>query len=79
MNTSLGCLFEDLTAAKSAKYKPPDFDVESGCKSYMLGAKGQAHDAGFDAFMTGVCFIVMLKHLGECVSSKVTKASLMSP
>lgn len=57
--TSLGNLYSDLCS----KFNPPDFIVEDGYESHSLGGGGQAHDAGYDAFMTGVCFITMVKKL----------------
>lgn len=49
-------------------YSPPSLEVESG--PYMShgiaeGGGGRAHDAGYDAFMTGVSFVTMVKELGE--------------
>jgi hypothetical protein len=36
----------------------------SGSKGYFLDG-GLAHEAGFDAYLTGLCFITMVKCLGE--------------
>lgn len=57
--TSLGILYSELCG----KFNPPDFIVEEGYESHSLREDGQAHDAGYDAFMTGVCFITMVKKL----------------
>uniref|UniRef100_A0A0P4W5L6 Uncharacterized protein n=1 Tax=Scylla olivacea TaxID=85551 RepID=A0A0P4W5L6_SCYOL len=57
--TSLGILYSELCG----KFSPPDFIVEEGYESHSLSGGGQAHDAGYDAFMTGVCFITMVKKL----------------
>ncbi|KAB7505848.1 Poly(A)-specific ribonuclease PARN, partial [Armadillidium nasatum] len=59
INTALGRLYEELTSG----YSPPSFGVEKGHQSYSISEDGQAHDGGFDAFMTGVAFITMLKTL----------------
>ena len=59
--TSLGILYSELCG----KFNPPNFIVEEGYESHSLDGGGQAHDAGYDAFMTGVCFITMVKKLGE--------------
>lgn len=42
------------------KYK----DVVPGSKGYSLDG-GLAHEAGFDAYLTGLCFITMVKCLGK--------------
>lgn len=39
-------------------------EVVSGSKGYSLDG-GLAHEAGFDAYLTGLCFITMVKSLGE--------------
>jgi hypothetical protein len=39
-------------------------DVVGGAKGYFLDG-GLAHEAGFDAYLTGLCFITMVKCLGE--------------
>ncbi|KAG0723645.1 Poly(A)-specific ribonuclease PARN [Chionoecetes opilio] len=57
--TSLGILYSELCS----KFSPPEFIAEKGYASHSLGGGGQAHDAGYDAFMTGVCFIAMVKKL----------------
>ncbi|KAK8747010.1 hypothetical protein OTU49_016944 [Cherax quadricarinatus] len=57
--TSLGNLFSELCS----KFSPPQFVIENGYKSYKIGTNSKAHDAGYDAFMTGVCFIAMIKKL----------------
>ncbi|KAK7078553.1 hypothetical protein SK128_024198 [Halocaridina rubra] len=58
-NTGLEALFGDLCN----KYDPPLFEVESGLESHSIRDSSKAHDAGYDAFMTGVCFVSMLKTL----------------
>ncbi|XP_071534813.1 poly(A)-specific ribonuclease PARN-like [Panulirus ornatus] len=58
-NTSLGALHSVLCG----KYCPPIFIVEDGCESYSIRESSKAHDAGYDAFMTGVCFVTMVKRL----------------
>lgn len=38
-------------------------EIEQGCMGYTLN-DGKAHEAGYDAFITGVCFLAMWNHLG---------------
>lgn len=57
--TSLGNLYNDLCS----KFNPPEFTVEDSYVSHTLNGDDRAHDAGYDAFMTGVCFITMVKKL----------------
>jgi len=35
-----------------------------GCQGYALEG-GMAHEAGYDAYLTGICFIAMVKYLGK--------------
>lgn len=59
--TSLGTLYSDLCS----KYSPPKFIVEDCYESHAVGGSSKQHDAGYDAFMTGVSFITMVKKLGK--------------
>ncbi|XP_068214428.1 poly(A)-specific ribonuclease PARN-like [Palaemon carinicauda] len=59
--TGLEILFSDLCE----KYKPPEFEIEADHESFEIGDSSKAHDAGYDAFMTGVCFATMVKKLGK--------------
>ena len=47
---------------------PSYLQVAEDCQSHAIGKDGQAHNAGFDAFMTGICFITMVKTLGKLSS-----------
>lgn len=33
-------------------------------RSYSLGSNEKLHEAGYDAFITGVCFIGLINHIG---------------
>lgn len=57
--TALGSLYKDLCE----KYEPPTFALEEGYASHSCEEEGKAHNAGYDAFMTGVCFVTMVKKL----------------
>ncbi|XP_047480940.1 poly(A)-specific ribonuclease PARN-like isoform X2 [Penaeus chinensis] len=57
--TALGSLYKDLRE----KYEPPTFAPEEGYASHSGEEEGKAHNAGYDAFMTGVCFVTMVKKL----------------
>lgn len=57
--TGLEILFGELCDS----YNPPDFEVEPGLESHSVTDSSKAHDAGYDAFMTGVCFVAMVKKL----------------
>ncbi|CAL4157423.1 unnamed protein product, partial [Meganyctiphanes norvegica] len=57
INNALVPLFKELCS----KYNPPKFEAEEGYMSYSLEGDDKAHDAGYDAFITGVCFITMVK------------------
>lgn len=59
--TALGSLYKDLCE----KYEPPTFALEEGYASHSCEEEGKAHNAGYDAFMTGVCFVTMVKKLGK--------------
>lgn len=59
--TSLGVLYKELCE----KYEPPTLAPEKGYESYSCEEEGKAHNAGYDAFMTGVCFVTMVKKLGK--------------
>ncbi|KAK4327158.1 hypothetical protein Pmani_002387 [Petrolisthes manimaculis] len=57
---------EKLYSSLCKNYNPPPLEVEPG--AYMShdigeGGGGRAHDAGYDAFMTGVSFVTMVKKL----------------
>nr|XP_045619089.1 poly(A)-specific ribonuclease PARN-like [Procambarus clarkii] len=57
--TSLGAVYSDVCS----KFNPPHLVIEEGYESYETGSNSKAHDAGFDAFITGVCFVTMVKKL----------------
>lgn len=39
-------------------------EVEQNCEGYTL-QDNKAHEAGYDAFITGVCFLALWNYLGK--------------
>ncbi|TNM85310.1 hypothetical protein fugu_007581 [Takifugu bimaculatus] len=60
-NTSLAELEKQL---KESPFKPPQVETAEGFPSYDA-AKEQLHEAGYDAYITGLCFISMTNYLGS--------------
>ncbi|CAF98128.1 unnamed protein product, partial [Tetraodon nigroviridis] len=60
-NTSLAELEKQL---KEKPFKPPQVETAEGFPSYDA-AKEQLHEAGYDAYITGLCFISMTNYLGS--------------
>ncbi|MEE6497606.1 hypothetical protein FKM82_002784 [Ascaphus truei] len=60
-NTSLAELEKRL---KEAPFKPPTVDSCEGFPSYNTASE-QLHEAGYDAYITGLCFISMANFLGS--------------
>ncbi|KAM4604209.1 poly(A)-specific ribonuclease PARN [Polymixia lowei] len=60
-NTSLAELEKQL---KESPFKPPKVETAEGFPSYDT-AQGQLHEAGYDAYITGLCFISMANYLGS--------------
>ncbi|XP_041435221.1 poly(A)-specific ribonuclease PARN-like isoform X2 [Xenopus laevis] len=63
-NTSLAELEKRL---KEAPFKPPKVDSAEGFPSYNTASE-QLHEAGYDAYITGLCFISMANYLGSFLS-----------
>uniref|UniRef100_A0A8C6NHC7 Poly(A)-specific ribonuclease PARN n=1 Tax=Nothobranchius furzeri TaxID=105023 RepID=A0A8C6NHC7_NOTFU len=60
-NTSLAELEKQV---KESPFKPPQVEAAEGFPSYDT-AQEQLHEAGYDAYITGLCFISMANHLGS--------------
>uniref|UniRef100_A0AAY4B7I7 Poly(A)-specific ribonuclease RNA-binding domain-containing protein n=1 Tax=Denticeps clupeoides TaxID=299321 RepID=A0AAY4B7I7_9TELE len=60
-NTSLAELEKQL---KENPFKPPRVDFSDGFQSYNTATE-QLHEAGYDAYITGLCFISMANYLGS--------------
>ncbi|XP_063790390.1 poly(A)-specific ribonuclease PARN isoform X2 [Pseudophryne corroboree] len=63
-NTSLAELEKRL---KEAPFKPPKDESAEGFPSYNTASE-QLHEAGYDAYITGLCFISMANYLGSFLS-----------
>ncbi|KAG8432935.1 hypothetical protein GDO86_017266 [Hymenochirus boettgeri] len=63
-NTSLAELEKRL---KDSPFKPPKVDGADGFQSYNTASE-QLHEAGYDAYITGLCFITMANYLGSFLS-----------
>ncbi|KAM9769538.1 poly(A)-specific ribonuclease PARN [Menidia menidia] len=60
-NTSLAELEKQV---KETPFKSPEVETAEGFPSYDT-AQEQLHEAGYDAYITGLCFISMANHLGS--------------
>ncbi|KAM3916669.1 poly(A)-specific ribonuclease PARN [Leptodactylus fuscus] len=60
-----------------APFKPPNVESAEGFPSYDTGA-GQLHEAGYDAYITGLCFITMADYLGTFLSPPQTHVTVQS-
>uniref|UniRef100_UPI0037E82ABB poly(A)-specific ribonuclease PARN isoform X2 n=1 Tax=Semicossyphus pulcher TaxID=241346 RepID=UPI0037E82ABB len=60
-NTSLAELEKQL---KESPFKSPQVETAEGFLSYDT-AQEQLHEAGYDAYITGLCFIAMANYLGS--------------
>ncbi|KAM9097542.1 poly(A)-specific ribonuclease PARN isoform 2-T2 [Sarcophilus harrisii] len=63
-NTSLAELEKRL---KEAPFNPPKVESAEGFPSYDTASE-QLHEAGYDAYITGLCFISMANFLGSFLS-----------
>ncbi|NWX27914.1 PARN ribonuclease, partial [Notiomystis cincta] len=61
-NTSLAELEKRL---KEVPFSPPKVESAEGFPSYDTASE-QLHEAGYDAYITGLCFISMANFLGTC-------------
>ncbi|KAG8558312.1 hypothetical protein GDO81_016948 [Engystomops pustulosus] len=58
-------------------FNPPKVESAEGFPSYDT-AVGQLHEAGYDAYITGLCFITMADYLGSFLSPPQTHVSVQS-
>ncbi|XP_076997853.1 poly(A)-specific ribonuclease PARN isoform X2 [Tamandua tetradactyla] len=63
-NTSLAELEKRL---KETPFSPPEVESAEGFPSYDTASE-QLHEAGYDAYITGLCFISMANYLGSFLS-----------
>nr|XP_004652333.2 poly(A)-specific ribonuclease PARN [Jaculus jaculus] len=63
-NTSLAELEKRL---KETPFSTPNVESAEGFPSYDTSSE-QLHEAGYDAYITGLCFISMADYLGSCLS-----------
>ncbi|XP_037363469.2 poly(A)-specific ribonuclease PARN [Talpa occidentalis] len=63
-NTSLAELEKRL---KDTPFNPPQVESAEGFPSYNTASE-QLHEAGYDAYITGLCFISMANYLGSFLS-----------
>lgn len=73
-NTSLAELEKQL---KESPFKSPQVETAEGFLSYDT-AQEQLHEAGYDAYITGLCFISMANHLGSFLTPPKTYISARS-
>ncbi|XP_041959548.1 poly(A)-specific ribonuclease PARN isoform X1 [Alosa sapidissima] len=74
MNTSLAELEKRL---KESPFKPPKVECSEGFQSYDTATE-QLHEAGYDAYITGLCFISMANYLGSFLPSPKSHISAKS-
>ncbi|XP_071443719.1 poly(A)-specific ribonuclease PARN-like isoform X2 [Hetaerina americana] len=79
MNTTLAQLMERLS---EEPFKLPVVEPVENCPGYSC-KDDMAHEAGYDAFITGVCFISMANYLGvlakEAKNGSLIDFSLLKP
>lgn len=73
-NTSLAELEKRL---KETPFDPPKVESAEGFPSYDTASE-QLHEAGYDAYITGLCFISMANYLGSLLSPPKTCVSTRS-
>ncbi|NWI20829.1 PARN ribonuclease, partial [Crypturellus soui] len=73
-NTSLAELEKRL---KEAPFSPPKVESAEGFPSYDTASE-QLHEAGYDAYITGLCFISMANFLGSFLSPPKNHVSARS-
>lgn len=74
VDTSLSELYESL-------HKEPFGEVKIQLLNGNYAADKSLHEAGYDAYLTGICFALLIKHLGTLVKPKINQYDLvlMSP
>lgn len=73
--------FKKLYVCTVIMYLFLEIDIENGDCGYALKDDKQ-HEAGYDAFITGVCFLTMLQHLGQIDKDKsliLPDSNLLNP
>ncbi|XP_020667614.3 poly(A)-specific ribonuclease PARN isoform X2 [Pogona vitticeps] len=73
-NTSLAELEKRL---KETPFSPPKVESAEGFPSYNTASE-QLHEAGYDAYITGLCFISMANYLGSFLSPPKNHVSARS-
>ncbi|XP_048051562.1 poly(A)-specific ribonuclease PARN isoform X1 [Megalobrama amblycephala] len=73
-NTSLAELHKQL---REKPFKSPTTECPEGLRSYDTSTE-QLHEAGYDAFITGLCFISMANHLGSFLTPPKSHISARS-
>ncbi|XP_065780444.1 poly(A)-specific ribonuclease PARN isoform X4 [Muntiacus reevesi] len=73
-NTSLAELEKRL---KETPFNPPKVESAEGFPSYDTASE-QLHEAGYDAYITGLCFISMANYLGSFLSPPKSHVSARS-
>ncbi|XP_053132746.1 poly(A)-specific ribonuclease PARN isoform X3 [Hemicordylus capensis] len=73
-NTSLAELEKRL---KETPFNPPKVESAEGFPSYNTASE-QLHEAGYDAYITGLCFIAMANFLGSFLSPPKNHVSARS-
>ncbi|XP_068607527.1 poly(A)-specific ribonuclease PARN [Brachionichthys hirsutus] len=73
-NTSLAELEKQL---KETPFKSPQVETAEGFPSYDT-AQEQLHEAGYDAYITGLCFVSMANYLGSFLTPPKTYISARS-
>ncbi|XP_008139791.2 poly(A)-specific ribonuclease PARN isoform X1 [Eptesicus fuscus] len=73
-NTSLAELEKRL---KETPFNPPKVESAEGFPSYDTASE-QLHEAGYDAYITGLCFISMTNYLGSFLSPPKNHVSARS-
>uniref|UniRef100_A0A8C2WEL9 Poly(A)-specific ribonuclease PARN n=1 Tax=Cyclopterus lumpus TaxID=8103 RepID=A0A8C2WEL9_CYCLU len=68
-NTSLAELEKQV---KESPFKSPQVETAEGFHSYDT-AQQQLHEAGYDAYITGLCFVSMANYLGNLSRSLTSK------
>nr|AAQ97826.1 poly(A)-specific ribonuclease [Danio rerio] len=73
-NTSLAELHKQL---RQKPFRPPTTECPEGLQSYDTSTE-QLHEAGYDAFITGLCFISMANYLGSFLTPPKSHISARS-
>ncbi|GFU04758.1 poly(A)-specific ribonuclease PARN [Nephila pilipes] len=63
-------LSEIFRLVKGKSFELPAIEIEEGFKGYNLNSE-KYHEAGYDAFLAGLCYIAMTQKLGTLLTPKV--------